>query len=343
MTTAPAHWQDRSWKALALMPVGAVYGRVTLARMARAAKTKPAPVPVICVGNLIAGGAGKTPTAIAVGRMLSTMGRKPAFLSRGYGGTLVGPVRVDTDLHTAADVGDEPLLLARAAPTYIAKDRAAGIPIAYGAGADVVVMDDGFQNPTVAKDASIVVIDAGYGVANGLCMPAGPLRAPIEGQMRHADALVVVGDGDAADPVIRIAARRGLPVFRAHLKPRNPDLFAGLPVLCFAGIARPQKVVDTLMAAEARVDETRFFPDHHAYQPHEASRLIDVAERNGLTPVTTEKDLVRLASAKDGPLFDLARRAMAIRVDLAFDEPRRFKVFLIDVIKRAQFRRLMGF
>jgi tetraacyldisaccharide 4'-kinase len=343
MTSAPAHWESRSWKALALAPVGAVYGRVTLARMARAAKVKPAPVPILCVGNLVAGGAGKTPTAIAVAKALSGMGRKPAFLSRGYGGGLLGPIRVDTDLHTAAEVGDEPLLLARAAPTYVAKDRPAGIPIAYGAGADVIVMDDGFQNPTTPKDASIVVIDAAYGVANGLCVPAGPLRAPIEGQMRYADALVVVGEGDAADRVIRIAARRGLPVFRARLKPRNPDLFAGLPVLCFAGIARPQKVVDTLIGAEARVDETRFFPDHHAYQPHEASRLIDLAERNGLTPVTTEKDLVRLSSAKDGPLADLARRAMAIRVDLVFDEPRRFKVFLIDVLKRAQFRRLMGF
>jgi tetraacyldisaccharide 4'-kinase len=300
-------------------------------------------VPVLCIGNLVAGGAGKTPTAIAVARALSGLGRKPAFLSRGYRGTLAGPVRVDTDIHTAAEVGDEPLLLARAAPTYVARERPLCVPLALEAGADVMVMDDGFQNAKMPKDASIVVIDAAYGVANGLCMPAGPLRAPVEGQIGHADALVVVGDGSAADRVIRVAARRGLPIFRARLKPRNPDLFAGLPVLCFAGIARPRKVVETLIGAEARVDETRFFPDHHIYQPHEASRLIDLAERNGLTPVTTEKDLVRLASAKDGPLFDLARRAMAIRVDLVFDEPRRFKVFLIDVLKRAQFRRLMGF
>lgn len=313
----PEHWSHVSPTALALAPVGWVYGRATMRRMGRAGEV--APVPVICVGNPIAGGAGKTPVALALARITMKLGLKPVFLTRGWGGT-PGPARkVDVAVDDATGVGDEPLILARTAPTIVAYPRPEGLDLVTRNG-DVAILDDGFQDPSIVKDLSLLVVDAGFGVGNGLCIPAGPLRAPIEPQIARADALVVVGVGRRADPVVRAAARAGKPVLHVRVRPHNPERFLGLSTILLAGIARPQKVADTLRAAGATIASHFFFPDHHAFTDEEASRVLDASERTGHPVVTTEKDWVRLAGARSGPRFDLARRALVLKIDAEFEE-----------------------
>lgn len=297
---APAFWwRPPALAAMLLAPIGWIYGAVTARRMVRAGAR--AGVPVICVGNFVAGGAGKTPTAIAIAGRLAADGRRPVFLSRGYGGTLAGPIRVDPAVHRAQDCGDEPLLLARAAPTVVARDRLAGARLAATLG-DVIVMDDGLQNPTLHKDVTIAVVDGESGVGNGLCCPAGPLRAPLRDQLRHVDVVIVIGPGQAGDAVARTAGEAGLGgkptrVLRAKLSP-DPDAadrLAGRAVLAFAGIGRPEKFWRTLAHIGVRVAACRPFPDHHPYTRTEIESLLHDARRQGLTLVTTEKDWVRVA------------------------------------------------
>ena len=249
MMRAPAFWWTPGPGMIAwlLAPVGWIWGRVAARRMGLPGETLAAPV--ICIGNFVVGGAGKTPVALAVADLLRRGGRRPAFLSRGHGGSLgASPVAVEAAHHGAADIGDEPLLLARHAPTIVARDRVAGARAALSAGADVIVMDDGLQNPALAKRLTIAVVDAGVGVGNGLCLPAGPLRAPLNPQWALADAIVLVGDGAAGDQVARAAHDHGKTVFRARLAPdaaAAADL-AGRKVLAFAGIGRPEKFFATL-------------------------------------------------------------------------------------------------
>ena len=217
---APLWWYRRKGAlASALAPLGRLYGSVTEARFARAQPYRSR-LPVICIGNFTAGGGGKTPTAIAVAALLAELGAKPAFLTRGYGGASKGPVLVRAG-QSAGEVGDEPLLLAAAAPTLISADRAAGAHAIEATGASVIVMDDGFQNPSLAKDLSLIVVDAEAGLGNGLIMPAGPLRAPLEAQMARADALVAIGDGNKVGSLIEAFARQGKPVLKARMVPRQ--------------------------------------------------------------------------------------------------------------------------
>ncbi len=246
--------------------------------------------PVICVGNLVAGGAGKTPVAIALGERLRHQGAAVHFLSRGYGGHAPGPLRVDPERHTAAEVGDEPLLLARTAPSWIARDRAAGAAAAVEAGARVIVMDDGFQNPSLKKDLSLLVVDGGYGFGNGRVMPAGPLREPLAAGLGRADAIVLIGPDQCG---VEAVLPSWLPLLRAVLAPVTAAL-AGRKVLAFAGIARPEKFFATLQGMGCEIAGQRAFPDHHAYRETEIAALIDAAMRAGAVPVTTEKDAVRL-------------------------------------------------
>src|SRR5216683_428100 len=253
-------WAERSAAATLLAPVGACYGAIAARRMARPGRK--APVPVICVGNFTVGGAGKTPTAIALARLLMASGHCPFFLSRGYGGRVAGPVRVERQ--HADEVGDEPLLLARVAPTIVARNRPAGALAAVEGGADAIVMDDGLQNPSLAKDLAIAVVDGRRGIGNGRTFPAGPLRAPLEAQFDHINAVLLVGPaGRAAEGAIDAAQRRGLPVFHGELRP-VPDAvaaLAGKPVLAFAGIADPDKFFATLEACGIPVAVRRSFPD----------------------------------------------------------------------------------
>jgi tetraacyldisaccharide 4'-kinase len=313
---SPRFWGEPRPSVLArlLRPAAFLYGAVAARRMGR--DGEQASIPVICIGNFTVGGAGKTPAAIAVARILAERGERPAFLSRGYGGRLAGPVRADPARHGPRDVGDEPLLLARAAPAVVARDRPAGARLCAEAGASVIVMDDGLQNPSLHKDFSIAVVDGETGIGNGLCLPAGPLRAPLEAQWRHVDAVLLVGDGVAGEALAREAVARGKPVLRASLEP-DPAVAArlsGARVLAFAGIGRPRKFFATLEVCGAAVVRTREFPDHHPYSAEELRALLDQAQSNGLLPVTTEKDLVRIAALGHG----LAGAITALPVTLAF-------------------------
>lgn len=277
--------------AAALAPVACGWRMVTERRWRQTRPWTP-PVPVICIGNVVAGGAGKTPVALSVGERLAARGVRFHFLSRGHGGNLAGPVRVDPDRHTAADVGDEPLLLAAAAPAWVSRDRPAGVRAAVAAGATAVVMDDGFQNPSVAKSLSLLVVDGRRGFGNGFIIPAGPLREPVVSALARADAVVLMGP-DEAGVSATVGGQR--PVLRAHLKP-GPDAsaLAGRRVLAFAGIGHPQRFFDTLHDLGARVVASRAFADHHRYGTSEVDALLRQARALDALPVTTVKDAVRI-------------------------------------------------
>jgi tetraacyldisaccharide 4'-kinase len=310
-----------------LAPAAALYGAIAASRMAR--RGRAAGIPVICVGNLTVGGSGKTPTAIAVAELLIAAGRRPFFLSRGYGGRFAGPLQVDPVRHGAADVGDEPLLLARVAPAIVARDRVAGANAARAAGANVIVMDDGFQNPGLAKDFSLIVVDGRRGLGNGLVLPAGPLRAPLAAQLERAQAMLVIGPPSGAAPAIASALARPLPVLYARLEPDARALAAlqTSSVLAFAGIGDPEKFFATLSQAGIDVRARQAFPDHHRYRRAEAEGLVAQAAREGLALVTTEKDLARLAGAAD--LAPLAAAARALPVRLAAGDERAFRALVL--------------
>ncbi len=293
---APDFWADDGALARLLAPLGTGYD---LAGRLRRALAHPASVgiPIVCVGNLVAGGAGKTPVALALIEALGARGCKVQCLTRGYGGRVSGPHRVDPARDTAARVGDEALLLARAAPTWVARDRAAGARAAATAGAEVIVMDDGFQNPSLAKDLSFVVIDGAYGFGNGRVMPAGPLRETVPGGLARAEAVVVLGpERRDLDARLDACPDGGPTLLAARLVPRpGSERLAGRMVLAFAGIGRPEKFFTTLAALGAKVVETRAFPDHHAYAPGEVESLRARAAALDACAVTTEKDAVRLS------------------------------------------------
>jgi tetraacyldisaccharide 4'-kinase len=289
-------------------------------------------VPVICIGNPTVGGAGKTPTALAVARILAAAGERPAFLSRGYGGTLAGPRQVDPLRHRAGDVGDEPLLLARIAPTVVGRDRVEGAGLGVAVGASVIVMDDGFQNPSLVKDAAVLVVDGRRGIGNGRVIPAGPLRAPLAGQLARAHALVVVGASRRVTGVLAEARARNIPILEARLEP-DAGVIAALGnarALAFAGIGDPPKFFATLADAGIAVAATRSFPDHHRYTRAEAQALCDDADRAGLALVTTEKDLMRLAG--DDAAAQLAARAHALPVTLVLDDEEALRSLLLERI-----------
>jgi tetraacyldisaccharide 4'-kinase len=256
------------------------------------------------------------------------------FLSRGYGGRLAGPLQVYPAMHRAIDIGDEPLLLARVALTVVAHDRVKGAQMAEVAGASVIVMDDGFQNPSLAKDFSVLVVDGGRGIGNGEIIPAGPLRAPLDAQLDRAQALIVVGEGDAGGAADQ-AQKRALPVFRARLTPDASFIasLGGSRLLAYAGIGDPEKFFATLRAAGVAVAATRSFADHHRYTRSEAQALCEVAERDGLALVTTEKDLARMQGDRD--LEQLAARSRALPVTLAFDDEAAFSGLLRQRIEQA--------
>jgi len=292
---SPAFWWRAKPSPLAslLRPASMIYGAVAGARMRRPGER--AGLPVICIGNFTAGGAGKTPTALAVADMLEAAGEIPAFLSRGYGGSLSGPLQVE-EHHRAVEVGDEPLLLASRALTIVSRNRPAGARLAYEIGATVVIMDDGLQNPSLVKDCAIAVVDGATGIGNGLTLPAGPLRAPMQAQWPAIDAVLLVGEGAGGEAVAREAERQGKRVFHAGLSPYPAAVEAlrGRKVLAFAGIGRPDKFFETLRGCGAILERTRAFPDHHPYSAAELAGLKEEAERMGLQAVTTEKDLSRI-------------------------------------------------
>ncbi|MBV9568987.1 MAG: tetraacyldisaccharide 4'-kinase, partial [Hyphomicrobiales bacterium] len=254
-------------------------------------------VPVLCVGNFSAGGTGKTPFAIELAQHLARMGERPAFLTRGYGGTTRAPLVVDANRHRALQVGDEALLLARHALTIVAKARDSGAKLAQAAGASVIVMDDGLQNSSLAKDLAVAMVDGETGLGNGLCLPAGPLRAPLAAQWPFVQALVTVGAlGPSCLTLMREAARRGVPVLSGKLVP-DPgvaEALRGQAVVAFAGIGRPEKFFDTLRAIGALLVAAHAFGDHHRFVAGELSALAAEARARDAILVTTEKDMMRV-------------------------------------------------
>jgi tetraacyldisaccharide 4'-kinase len=271
----------------------------------------------VCIGNPTAGGDGKTPAAIALAERLKVHGERPVFLTRGHGGRLAGPHRVDAEHDTAAEVGDEALLLARTAPTVVSADRAAGARFAESLAASVIVMDDGFQNPHLAKDLSILVVDRAAGLGNGRLVPAGPLRASVASQLARAQALVIVGSSGPGDAVAARARKQELPVFEAVVEPAGEtDWLADRAVVAFAGIARPEKFFRTLEETGARLAETFTFPDHHSFSEKDAAPLLAAAQGTRATLVTTEKDHARLPRT-DASRAALRREARPLPVTLA--------------------------
>ena len=289
-------------------------------------------LPVLCVGNFTHGGTGKTPAVIWLATMLQEAGERPFCLSRGYGGSLAGPRQVDAHSDGAAQVGDEALLLARVAPTVVARDRVAGAQAARAAGASVIVMDDGLQNAALAKDFTLAVVDGRRGLGNARVFPAGPLRAPLAVQLKRTDALLLVGDGAGAGDIG--AAAPGLPVFHGRLQPdprTNVELKAR-KVLAFAGIGDPDKFFTTATEAGIAVAERKPFPDHHRFTAEEAAELIMQAEHSGLALLTTEKDRARMAGE---PLLEaLAARAHVLPVTLQVQEADELRRMVLNKIRR---------
>jgi len=331
----PAFWhRPPSWTSRFLTPLGALYGAVTARRMQR--QGFDAGIPVLCVGNYHLGGAGKTPTVLALAKLLRDLGETPVVLSRGYGGKLRGPIMVDAQRHAAADVGDEPLMLARTVPVAVARDRIGGVALARSQGASVILMDDGFQNPAIVKDASLIVIDGSRGLGNACVFPAGPLRAPLDPQLDRTDALIVIGDGAAAGAVAAEVAARGRPVLSAHLKASDASVasLAGKRVLAFAGIGDPARFFRTLRANRIEVVAERLFADHHPFSIGEIETLIAEARRDGLTLVTTEKDLARLRSGEGLPSW--AEDIVPFAVTLEFDDAAGLRKFVAEQLFKAR-------
>lgn len=321
-------WQPHAPGGRLLSPFAGIYGAVAAWRLK--SPGQKAGVPVVCVGNLTIGGAGKTPAALTLGRLLLAERKRPFFLTRGYGGRLPGPVRVDPAVHRAADVGDEPLLLAELAPTIVARDRVAGAKAARRGGANVIVMDDGFQNPALAKDLAMLVVDGRRAIGNGRIVPAGPLRAPLAVQVARAQAVLVVGTaGAGAASIVEIARRRGVAIFHGRLEPDRAILEAlgRRRVLAFAGIADPEKFYLTLSEAGIAVAEHASFPDHHRYTAADARALMARADAANLLLLTTEKDYARFAG--DASLAALAARANVLRVQLKVEEETDFRALIL--------------
>jgi tetraacyldisaccharide 4'-kinase len=310
---APDFWARRGLAARLLSPLGRITAALTARRL-----NQPAFVPgikIICVGNVGVGGAGKTTVVLD---LLARLPGQKFALTRGYGGRLAGPVLVDPALHTARDVGDEALLLARAAPTVVSRDRAAGARLALAEEASVIVMDDGLQNPSLDKTLSLLVIDGGYGFGNGLLLPAGPLREPLAAAAARVQAAVLIGEDETGAlrdlPV-------NLPVLRASLVPHCAASLAQRPVIAFAGIGRPEKFFASVEALGADIIATHPFPDHHRYTAADTTRLLNEAAAHGARLVTTAKDYVKLSP-------QLRAACLVVGVHLAWEDEAALEALL---------------
>lgn len=316
----PEFWHIDCAAARCFTPLSWVYNAVGKLRR-NLAKPYDCGVPVICVGNVVAGGAGKTPVCLSLADYFKRGGQSPAFLGYGYGGLYGGPLVVDPHQHQAIHVGDEALLLTRHAVTIIGEDRASAARLAVSEGADIIIMDDGFQNPYLRKNLSLLVIDGEYGVGNGRMIPAGPLREKFEEAANRADAVVLYGD-DKHGLFARVPANK--PILRARLRADAAQIekLRSKKLLAFAGIGRPQKFFDMLVQLGLNVTSTHAFPDHHYYNSSEIVLLCKKAAENGAVVVTTAKDLVRLE-------WPLREEVMAIHVAVEWAEPQ-----LLDTVLR---------
>lgn len=298
----PRFWAYNGWQAKILMPVAWLYGVITQWRL-KLHQPYHAKAKVICVGNITAGGVGKTPVAMAMAEKYLKDGKKVFFVTRGYKGKLKNIV-VDLTKHTPEETGDEARLLATVAPTIITPKRAEGAKLAEQMGADIIIMDDGFQNPGLYKDESWLVFDGEVGIGNGKILPAGPLRETLENGQKRAQHILIMGK-DKTD----LGACCALPVYHGRLEAEPFDL-ENKRVLAFAGIGHPQKFYRTLQDLGYEVVISHDFADHHAYQPEDIQKLVKEAEEKGLSLVTTEKDYVKLSKADQKQVYVLKVRAV---------------------------------
>lgn len=335
----PFWWTKPDWRAWGLWPLSYVYGAVARRRLLNARREKM-DAPVLCVGNLTVGGSGKTPVAVAIADAARQMGLNPGILSRGHGGSVGGhPHLVDPHHDVAKHVGDEPLLLARAAPVAVTPDRAAGARLLINHGCDLLIMDDGFQSARIHIDYALIVVDARRGIGNGHTIPGGPMRAGLIDQMRFADGVLKMGEGHAADIVVRHAARAGRPFFIATVKPDFPDGLTGTRCLAYAGIGDPSKFYDTVRASGAELIVEKSFGDHHFFSEFDAQELLSTAEEQGLQLVTTAKDYIRLEHG--GPALEALRKASkVIEIEAVFELERTPKVIIQSTLDAYRRRRL---
>jgi tetraacyldisaccharide 4'-kinase len=323
-------WRDAGLAASLLAPLGTAYGEIAARRMAKPGTH--AGLPVICVGNFTLGGAGKTPTAMMLVKLLREAGETPFCLTRGYGGKVTRPRLVNAETDAASEVGDEALMLARVAPTVVGRNRVVGAALAKSRGASVVVMDDGLQNASLAKTLTIAVIDGRRGIGNACVFPAGPLRAPLAAQLKRCDALLVIGEDLRAHDVVAQAGT--LPVLRGRLTPDPAAVTAlrGRKVLAFAGIGDPEKFFATVQQAGIDIAARRSFADHYRYSAEDAAELVMAAEHDGLTLLTTEKDRARMTG--DPALTALAVEAQVLPVSLEVDELGVLRALVAGALKR---------
>lgn len=317
----PKYWQSNSFISKMLAPLGFVYGALTQARL-KIVKPKKVEIPVICIGNITAGGTGKTPVSISIAKLLGIEMYHPYFVTRGYGGQLQNVI-VNNKKHTAAEVGDEPLLLSQQAPVVVNADRYAGAELAIKNGADVIVMDDGFQNPTLYKNLSFLVFDGTYGIGNGKIIPAGPLRETFRNGIKRADALIILGKDKH-----NLAEKSGLPVFYGHTEAVQTCNIENPNVVAFAGIGHPQKFYHTLCQQGFNVVETIDFPDHHFYSCEELDKILEKAKTLNAEVYTTSKDYVKIPHL-------LQKEIKVLEVAVVWDNPEQLIEFVRKKISSA--------
>lgn len=310
----PNYWKDKNIYSYLLSPIGWIYQWATLLNMS-IKKPKNVDKTVICIGNLTAGGTGKTPVSISFAQILKELGKKPFFVSRGYGGKLHNVV-VDENKHSPQEVGDEPLLLARQAPVVVNPNRFEGAELAIKNGADIIVMDDGFQNPTLKKDLSFLVFDGEFGFGNGMCIPAGPLRESLKSGLKRAQAIIIIGE----DKHNLAKKFNNLPVFKGQITPQisQPEKE---PIIAFAGIGRPEKFYTSLRLCGFKIYQTIDFPDHHQYTREELLSLIEKAKQNKCVLYTTSKDFVKIPS-------DLRQNFKVLEISIQWEDKEKLKQFL---------------
>lgn len=315
----PGFWKVKGLLSTLLLPFGYVYAAGTALKL-KASKPFKAPCPVICIGNVTAGGTGKTPVSLSIAELVKNSGKNPFFISRGYGGTLKNII-VNKSVHSPQQAGDEPLLLTETAPVAINPDRAEAARLAIANGADCLIMDDGFQNPGLHKDLSFLVFNGAYGIGNGRVIPSGPLRESFAAGIKRAQAVIIIGQDKTG-----IARQTTLPVFYGHIKEIQPEA-SQRAAFAFAGIGDPQKFYNSLQNCGIKIAQTQDFPDHHFYTSTELQHIIDFARKNNLDIYTTAKDFVKIP-LKLQPAFKV------LRIMIEWEEPEKLQHFIKSFIAK---------